>query len=84
MKPRKTRPANCSTPVPAVTELVKTRQRIAQLQADLKEAERDDLRALKDGWSEDELRRLGLENTAAAKRRTRRPATPAEPGSANT
>lgn len=63
--------------IPSVTELVKTRQRVDQLQAELKDAEREDqrayLRALKDGWSEDELKKLGLENTAAAKRHTLRP-----------
>lgn len=62
--------------IPAVTELVKTRQRVDQLQTELKEAEHQDqrayLRALKDGWSDDELKKLGLENTTAAKRRTRR------------
>lgn len=64
--------------IASITDLVTARQRVVQLQADLREAEREDhrayLRALKDGWSEDELKKLGLENSAAAKRRTR-PAT---------
>jgi hypothetical protein len=62
--------------IESVTQLVKTRQRITDLKQQLADAERDDKRAyvkaLKDGWSEDELRKLGLEN-AAAKRRTTAP-----------
>jgi hypothetical protein len=45
-----------------------------QSQPQLAEAERDDkrayVRATKDGWSTDELKKLGLENAAAGRRRT--------------
>lgn len=62
--------------IESVTALVKARQRVTELQEALKEAERDDkrayVRAVKDGWSDEELKKLGLENSAAAKRRTRR------------
>ena len=62
--------------IESVTNLVKTKQRVTELQDSLKEAERENSRAyvkaLRDGWSEDELKKLGLENTAAGKRRTRR------------
>ena len=64
--------------IESVTKLVKTKQRVTEMQDSLKEAERENSRAyvkaLKDGWSEDELKKLGLENTAAGKRRTRRTA----------
>ncbi|MBO0910108.1 hypothetical protein [Arthrobacter sunyaminii] len=64
--------------IESVTNLVKTKQRVTEMQDSLKEAERENSRAyvkaLKDGWSEDELKKLGLENTAAGKRRTRRTA----------
>lgn len=62
--------------IASVTELVKARQRRDELLDQIKEAEREDkrayARALKDGWSEEELKKLGLDNTAATKRRTRR------------
>lgn len=62
--------------VASVRALVKARQHVSELQAQLAEAEREDkkayVRATKDGWSEDELKKLGLDNSAAAKRRTRR------------
>lgn len=68
--------------IESVTELVKARQRVADLKEQLAEAEREDkrayVRATKDGWSADELKKLGLENSAAAKRRGRR--TPASSG----
>lgn len=64
--------------IESVTNLVKTKQRVTEMQDSLKEAERENSRAyvkaLRDGWSEDELKKLGLENTAAGKRRTRRTA----------
>lgn len=44
------------------------------LKEQLAEAEKDDkracVRATKDGWSADELKKLGLENSAASRRRT--------------
>jgi hypothetical protein len=57
----------------SVTELVKTRQRITDLREQLTEAEREDkrayVRATKDGWSPEELKKLGLESAAAGRRR---------------
>ena len=57
----------------SVTDLVTTRQRITDLQAQLAEAEKDDkrayIRATRDGWSADELKKLGLEPAAAGRRR---------------
>lgn len=62
--------------VASVTDLTLARKRVEDLRAQLAEAEREDkkayVRATKDGWSEDELKKLGLDNGAAAKRRTRR------------
>lgn len=59
--------------IESVTALVKARQRIADLQEQLAEAEKEDkrayVRATKDGWSADELKKLGLENSAATTRR---------------
>lgn len=66
--------------IESVTSLVKTRQRIADLREQLTEAEREDkrayVRATKDGWSPEELKKLGLESGAVARRRktTTRPA----------
>ena len=63
--------------IESVTNLVKTRQRITDLRDQLADAERDDkrayVRATKDGWSPEELKKLGLESGAAARRR--KPAT---------
>ena len=63
--------------IESVTNLVKTRQRITDLREQLADAERDDkrayVRATKDGWSPEELKKLGLESAAAARRR--KPAT---------
>lgn len=60
--------------IESVTSLVKARQRVADLKEQLAEAEKDDkrayVRATKDGWSADELKKLGLENSAAGRRRT--------------
>lgn len=60
--------------IESVTALVKARQRVADLKEQLVEAEKDDkrayVRATKDGWSADELKKLGLENTAVARRRS--------------
>ncbi|MCZ2404914.1 hypothetical protein IV498_17510 [Paenarthrobacter sp. Z7-10] len=59
--------------IDSVTELVKTRQRITDLREQLAEAEREDkrayVRATKDGWSPEELKKLGLESSAAGRRR---------------
>lgn len=61
--------------IEVVSELVIARQRVNELREQLAEAEREDkrayVRATKEGWSEDELKKLGLDNTAAAKRRKR-------------
>lgn len=60
--------------IDSVTELVKSRQRVTELKEQLAEAEREDkrayVRATKDGWSAEELKKLGLENGAAGRRRT--------------
>ncbi|MFE4542221.1 hypothetical protein [Arthrobacter sp. NPDC056727] len=59
--------------IESVTSLVKTRQRITDLKEQLAEAERDDkrayVRATRDGWSSEELKKLGLEPAAAGRRR---------------
>jgi hypothetical protein len=59
--------------IESVTNLVKTRQRITDLREQLADAEREDkrayVRATKDGWSPEELKKLGLESGAAARRR---------------
>lgn len=67
--------------IESVTALVKSRQRITELRDQLVAAERDDKRAYvqatRDGWSTDELKRLGLEPAAVKRRRaTKRPAGP--------
>ncbi|UNK47769.1 hypothetical protein [Arthrobacter sulfonylureivorans] len=73
--------------IESVTALVQARQRIADLKEQLAEAEREDkrayVRATRDGWSEEELKKLGLEN-AAAKRRKRPSARPEKPSQAPT
>lgn len=60
--------------IKSVTALVKARQRVADLKEQLAEAEKADepayVRAAKDGWSADELRKPGLENTAVGRRRS--------------
>jgi hypothetical protein len=70
------------TRIESVTALVKARQRVADLKEQLAEAEKDDkrayVRATKDGWSADELKKLGLENSAAGRRRNAWRSTPAE------
>ncbi|NUU33389.1 hypothetical protein [Arthrobacter sp. C9C5] len=59
--------------IESITDLVKTRQRIADLREQLAEAEREDkrayVRATKDGWSPEELKKLGLESAVAGRRR---------------
>ncbi|NMR32300.1 hypothetical protein [Crystallibacter degradans] len=73
--------------IESVTALVQARQRIADLREQLAEAEREDkrayVRATRDGWSEEELKKLGLEN-AAAKRRKRAAVQPAKTSPAST
>ena len=71
--------------IESVTALVKTRQRITDLEEQLTEAEREDkrayVRATRDGWSPDELKKLGLESGAATRRRK---TTNRAPGNATT
>lgn len=59
--------------IDSVTELVKARQRVTELEAQLAQAKKDDkkayVRATKDGWSADELKKLGLDQQAATRRR---------------
>ncbi len=59
--------------IDSVTALVKARQRITDLKEQLAEAEREDkrayVRATKDGWSPEELKKLGLESGAVSRRR---------------
>lgn len=60
--------------IESVTALVKSRQRITELRDQLVAAERDDKRAYvqatRDGWSTEELKKLGLEPSAVRRRRT--------------
>ncbi|MET3370616.1 UNVERIFIED_CONTAM: hypothetical protein ABIE34_003893 [Jeotgalibacillus campisalis] len=59
--------------ITSVEELVKARQRVTDLKEQLADAEREDKRAYvkatKDGWSQDELKKLGLEPAAVTRRR---------------
>lgn len=60
--------------IASVTELVKARQLVAELEAKLIEAKKEDkkayVRATKDGWSADELKKLGLDQGVTARRKT--------------
>ena len=81
--------------IASVRALVSARQAVTELQTRLAEAEREDARlyqvALRDGWTADELRQLGLTEPAKKERVRRRqassrpapqtPAPPAEKGS---
>ena len=71
--------------IESVTTLVKTRQRITDLRVQLVDAEREDkrayVRATKDGWSPEELKKLGLESGGAARRRKRATTPPSTEGS---
>ncbi len=62
------------TRIESVTALIKTRQRVADLKEQLAQAEKDDkrayVRAAKDGWGADELKKLGLESRAVSRRRS--------------
>lgn len=57
----------------SITELVKTRQRVTELETQLAAAKKDDkkayVRATKDGWSKEELKKLGLDEHASTRRR---------------
>ena len=59
--------------IKSVEELIKARQHVTDLKEKLAAAERDDKRAYvkatRDGWSADELKKLGLEPAAAGRRR---------------
>jgi len=61
--------------IASVTELVKARQRRDELLEQIKDAERENkrayARALRDGWNEDELKKLGLDEINGARRRPR-------------
>ncbi|MDR7166182.1 hypothetical protein J2X12_004236 [Pseudarthrobacter oxydans] len=69
--------------IKSVEELVQARQRVTDLKDQLAAAERDDKRAYvkatRDGWSPDELKKLGLEPAAAGRRRKTQAKTPASP-----
>ena len=66
--------------IQSVRDLVTTRQAVTDLRAQLDTAERDDAAAytaaLRDGWTTDELKQLGLPEPAT-KPRTRKPSKPA-------
>lgn len=61
--------------IASVTALVKARQRRDELLEQIRDAERENkrayARALKDGWSEDELKKLRLDNGPAKPGRPR-------------
>ena len=75
-----TRTSATDSRIDSVTELVQARQRVSELETQLTEAKKDDkkayVRATKDGWSVDELKKLGLDQQATARRRqtTKKPA----------
>ncbi|KRE76628.1 hypothetical protein [Arthrobacter sp. Soil761] len=80
-----------NTRIKSVEELVHARQRVSDLKEQLAAAERDDKRAYvkatRDGWSPEELKKLGLEPAAAGRRRkaqtkTADAAVPSAPSSA--
>ena len=70
------------TRIESVTALVKAHQRVSDLKEQLAQAEKEDkrayVRATKDGWSAEELKKLGLENRAAGRRRNTRRSGPTE------
>jgi hypothetical protein len=75
--------------IESVTALARSRQRISELRDQLVAAERDDKRAYvqatRDGWSADELKKLGLEPAAVKRRRTaKRSAEPEQEAEQNT
>lgn len=76
--------------IKSVESLINARQHVADLKEQLLAAERDDKRAYvkatRDGWSPDELKKLGLEPAAAGRRRktqaaTSTASTPSDPNS---
>ncbi|WP_454778757.1 hypothetical protein [Georgenia muralis] len=73
--------------IASVRALVTARQTLADLREQVAEAEREDVRlynaALSDGWSADELRKLGLAEPEK-KARTRRRAAAKKPASEST
>ncbi|MFJ4264710.1 hypothetical protein ACIPYU_19900 [Paenarthrobacter nicotinovorans] len=62
-----------SSRIRSVEELVRARQHVLDLKEQLSAAEREDKRAyvkaVRDGWSPEELKKLGLEPAAVARRR---------------
>lgn len=73
--------------IKSVEELIKARQRVTDLKEKLAAAERDDKRAYvkatRDGWSADELKKLGLEPAAAGRRRKPTTATADNPSTSD-
>lgn len=65
--------------IECVTDLVIARKRVNELREQLADAERADkkayVRATKDGWSDDELKKLGFDSGVAAKRGGQRSVT---------
>lgn len=59
--------------IDSVTVLVKARQLVTDLEAKLVEAKKENkkayVRATKDGWSADELKKLGLDQDTTTRRR---------------
>lgn len=74
--------------IKSVEELVQARQRLTDLKEQLVAAERDDKRAYvkatRDGWSADELKKLGLEPAAAGRRRKAQAKTAETPSPSDT
>lgn len=68
--------------IESVTDLVITCKRAGELREQLAEGEREDkkayVRATEDGWSEDDLKKLGLDFSAARTRRGSRRASSSE------
>ncbi|MGO4591824.1 hypothetical protein [Paenarthrobacter sp. 2TAF44] len=69
--------------ITSVEELVKARQKVTDLKEQLVDAEREDKRAyvkaIRDGWSADELKKLGLEPATVTRRRKAQNKTPDSP-----
>lgn len=65
--------------IQSVRALVQSRQGLEDLRAKIADAEAQDVKAyraaLRDGWSEDELRKLGLDEPAKKQRTRRRAST---------
>lgn len=73
--------------IKSVEELIKARQHVTDLKEKLAAAERDDKRAYvkatRDGWSADELKKLGLEPAAAGRRRKAQAKPTENPGTSD-